>query len=272
MLRVDCDCGEELVGSGNAPDQAVTAAQSYSRPPTLSRRVWIPSSMGQMGKEGQQSDLRSWGPLMFALDGFIRVLEFLSPQNWIFERPRNANDEQQAKWVRQIDFYVTAWVVIEVILIALAANSVAHVPKTLVWLVVGLRLVEISQVAAKIYVFDHLRGESRALVTCVSRSLALSFINYLEIALCFTALYLTLLPQLHGAGGWASTLYFSFITQLTVGYGDIQPIGATKALAALQALLGVIFALVILARFVSSLPVIRCRIHPDRESEDKRCG
>ena len=32
-LRVDCDCGEELVGSAHAPDMAVAATQDESRPP-----------------------------------------------------------------------------------------------------------------------------------------------------------------------------------------------------------------------------------------------
>ena len=46
-------------------------------------------------------------------------------------------------------------------------------------------------------------------------------------------------------------IYFSFVTQTTLGYGDISPTsGFTKALASTQALVGQIYVAVIIARLV----------------------
>lgn len=69
----------------------------------------------------------------------------------------------------------------------------------------------------------HLRGEENLGVTCVSRSLTLSVLNYFEIIFCFTTLYVVAGGPLLPAGSWADALYFSIVTQLTVGYGDIRP-------------------------------------------------
>jgi hypothetical protein len=47
-------------------------------------------------------------------------------------------------------------------------------------------------------------------------------------------------------------LYFSFITQTTVGYGDIEPVGAmARSLAVLQAIIGQFYLAVLVARLVS---------------------
>lgn len=51
----------------------------------------------------------------------------------------------------------------------------------------------------------------------------------------------------------ASFLYFSVITQTTLGYGDITPVNPTaRALAAVQAMLGVLYLAVIVAAIVGA--------------------
>jgi hypothetical protein len=40
-------------------------------------------------------------------------------------------------------------------------------------------------------------------------------------------------------GDFWQALYFSVITFTSVGYGDIQPIGITRAFASIEALLGI---------------------------------
>lgn len=52
-----------------------------------------------------------------------------------------------------------------------------------------------------------------------------------------------------------SSLYFSIITMSTLGYGDITPLEPFgQILSIAQTLIGIIMALLVIARFVSMLP------------------
>ena len=61
---------------------------------------------------------------------------------------------------------------------------------------------------------------------------------------------------LHGAGRAATGFYFSVVTQLTIGYGDVYPISVLRVVAVLQGLIGVVFVVLVLARLIASLPRI----------------
>ncbi|MEM8964701.1 MAG: potassium channel family protein, partial [Acidobacteriota bacterium] len=51
---------------------------------------------------------------------------------------------------------------------------------------------------------------------------------------------------------FAELNYFSFVTLLTVGYGDITPVGETvRKLALLEGLFGQLFPVVVIGRMVS---------------------
>lgn len=57
-----------------------------------------------------------------------------------------------------------------------------------------------------------------------------------------------------GRHGAPDFVYFSFITQTTVGYGDLTPaVGLPRTMATLQALTGQIFLVVLVARLVSMM-------------------
>jgi len=53
--------------------------------------------------------------------------------------------------------------------------------------------------------------------------------------------------------GFLSSLYFSAITQTTVGYGDLNPVGFTKGIMAVQAVLGTIYSVLFLGIIVAKL-------------------
>jgi hypothetical protein len=44
------------------------------------------------------------------------------------------------------------------------------------------------------------------------------------------------------------------VTQLTIGYGDIAPMGPVKYLALFQGFIGFLFTILILGRFIALLP------------------
>jgi len=50
-----------------------------------------------------------------------------------------------------------------------------------------------------------------------------------------------------------SPFYFSFVTQTTLGYGDVKPLGRTRLVAAVQVFIGVLLVTLILARAVSDV-------------------
>jgi voltage-gated potassium channel Kch len=65
-----------------------------------------------------------------------------------------------------------------------------------------------------------------------------------------------MLSKLAGAESWMDAIYFSVVTQLTIGYGDIRPLGEARFVAAMQGLIAVAFTILILGRIVSVLPKI----------------
>lgn len=77
-------------------------------------------------------------------------------------------------------------------------------------------------------------------------------INYVELMIWFGVVYALNYHSLHGADEPASAFYFSIVTQLTIGYGDVSPMGWLRIIAALQGLIGALFVIVVLARAISA--------------------
>ena len=62
----------------------------------------------------------------------------------------------------------------------------------------------------------------------------------------------------HGDGTEADRLYFSFVTLTTTGYGDFAPgLGAARALAVLEALIGQLYLVTVVAVLVSRVGPLR---------------
>lgn len=151
--------------------------------------------------------------------------------------------------------YIVAWLVVEGALLAAAFLGVAWpvwIPRTLL----VVRVLDIFQASVNMSVFDQLRTAERLLISSAVRTLVLSFLNYLELLVCFGLLYSTLQGSLIGSTGVMDDLYFSVVTQLTIGYGDIRPVGWARFVSVAQGLIAVAFTILILGRIVSVLPKI----------------
>jgi ion channel len=58
---------------------------------------------------------------------------------------------------------------------------------------------------------------------------------------------------LGGDVGVLTGFYFSFITQLTIGYGDVYPVGWLRYVAVIQGLTAALFVLLVFGKIVASL-------------------
>jgi potassium channel LctB len=102
-----------------------------------------------------------------------------------------------------------------------------------------------------------LKADNR--VTSFKRSLILGMVNFLQLILSFACVYaafpnlinITLLDTKIPSFG--VFLYFSAITQLTIGYGDVTPLSWMRSVAVFQGLSGLALLTVTIAHFVAHL-------------------
>ena len=153
---------------------------------------------------------------------------------------------------------------VEVLLLGLAANDPGWsiiIPRAFA----TIRILDIFQSSVNLGVFDQLRARGQLRISNAVRTLVLSFLNYLELIVCFGILYTTVLSKLVGAVSWLDAIYFSIVTQLTIGYGDIHPLGEARVVTSAQGLIAVAFTILILGRIVSVLPNIDSVMKHDHE-------
>lgn len=167
------------------------------------------------------------------------------------------NNPQAATAIRsrRKELYILSWLAIEIALLSMAELAPAW-PLWIPRILATIRILDIFQSAVNLSVFDQLRTDEQVLISSAVRTLVLSFLNYLELVICFGLVYMTMPEQLVGASSWADALYYSVVTQLTIGYGDIRPLGVARFVSSVQGLVAVAFTILILGRIVSVLPRI----------------
>ena len=126
--------------------------------------------------------------------------------------------------------------------------AVAWLTYILAALVYLLALLRVPEIIVRTTTVDFSDVISR------QRSLVLVSINYVELMIWFGLIYALNCQLLNGAGRPATAFYFSIITQLTIGYGDVSPKGWLRIIAAAQGLIGALFVVVVLSRAVAAAP------------------
>jgi hypothetical protein len=234
--------------------------------------------------------LKELGPISHSVErAFFYMHEYSLAQLWLKES-RYASSEKYHRGIhkpiekqvalknvrsrsQRVERYMLFWLVLELILCAV--GIVAGKVKPAWWpdygilewasivgfiLIPAYRVLEIVQSVVNINLLDPVRREGGMpnYVASVPRMVILGIWNWLEVAICFaifygsswaTFVYGNTASQTTGHG-----LYFSVITQLTIGYGDVSPTHATQLAAATQGLIGFLLGIIMLSRIIAFLP------------------
>ena len=221
-----------------------------------------------MNKPKTENTIGRISPFTSLAAGVFHALKVLSPMKWLewlspFLKSRSelADTELSKDFTRNrakcVDYYVAGWLFVEALLVLIVcATRPPELLRAAIAVAAGLRILEIVQVAINVTVFDRLSGRPDNRVASTARLLVMSFVNFAELLVCFGVIYATDYSHLRGAGQPVTAFYFSIITQVTIGYGDVYPTGWLRIIAALQAMVGFVFAVLVFGRYVGTLPRI----------------
>jgi hypothetical protein len=223
-----------------------------------------------MTKPKTNPSLAEFSPITEAVRLLFEWLRLLSPMLWCSHlnpllESRNAltQSEVQSKILakarsRAIEHYICCCLITEIILVVVACvYSWPTWGMILLAILPSLRILEIMQVTVNVTLFDALISHPDELAASHARLLILSGINFLELVICFGIIYAMNIPYLHGAESPWIAFYFSTITQLTIGYGDMYPMGWLRILVPVQALMNTLFVVLVFGRLMTSFPQIR---------------
>jgi potassium channel LctB len=213
-------------------------------------------------------ELREFSPFTFAVERFFFILQFLSISNLFFGTRQTAHelpdDEEMEEYnkrrARYIDYYVIGWMVILIILALIGIFKNNNKFSIICIIVPSYRVFDIFIITINMTLFDHLRVSRQHTVISVTRILLLTLYNYLEIMFAFGIIYSVLIYHIKNADNPLNGYYFSVITQLTIGYGDLVPLGYVGTIAIIQGIVGFVLVILVVARFVTLMPRINERI------------
>jgi len=233
-----------------APEQLiVTGHPEITGVSTL--RIEGPSTVTFARTEGREVRLTL---IMAGLYWMFLALEKVSISFYV----RNFLVRRVSRWASAqfMDCYVLSRLIIELTTFSYASRLLL-----VTILIISLyRLVELTQAYANVLVFHRIRHDpSLGPYRIVShwRTFVIGVINMLEGAFLFGLLHYVsasfgnITPKI--SSSW-DALYFSLATLTTLGYGDVLPVHFGRAIAAAEAIWGVLFGIALLGRFVAGLP------------------
>jgi hypothetical protein len=211
-----------------------------------------------------QDELRNVSFITYGLERLFYYMQYLSPANLLFATRADVqvNAGKNIEKLKQntigrgrcIEYYVLFWIILEFGFF-IVTKFLFFTLQIIVLCLITIRLLDIFQISMNLSIFDRLRikvGPHH--VASFARTVILTIWNYFEVCVCFSIIYSTELFPLSRKSDWIDALYFSSITQLTIGYGDIKPLGITRIAVAVQGFLGFLIAVLVISRVVSFLP------------------
>ncbi|RAS38295.1 potassium channel family protein [Paraburkholderia bryophila] len=238
--------------------------------------------MGDQAGNKREAPFKELGPISHGIERAFYYMHKASLAQWWIGSGRTESIDAYVREKRltivknrsrRVEQYLLLWLCVEISL--LLADLVAGKYGQSSWflsaiplwlsliclvLIPAYRVFEIVQAVININLFDAVRRDGSApnYVASLSRMVILSMWNWFEVVLCFAIFYGSQWARFRYAYAESPTtgagLYFSVITQLTIGYGDVSPIRATQLAAAAQGLIGFLLGIIVLSRLVSFLP------------------
>jgi hypothetical protein len=178
------------------------------------------------------------GFLIPALERISEYMKCISPMRWLGFKNPNASATEK---------YVLSCLMIELV-IGLAFLSQISRPPFVGWVIGVLAVIRIVEIIGRTVDIKNVISPKRTVV--------LAAINYVELALCFGVIYALNYHGLFGVGRPITGFYFSIVTQLTIGYGDVYPMGwFLRLVAAVQGLTAALFIILVFGRVIAALPI-----------------
>ena len=211
-------------------------------------------------------ELKEYSPLTFFIERFFFVLQIFSIPNILFKTRKEAHEANSTEEIeeitkkrgRRIDYYIIVRLVIMIILVVLSIVKTNCMIITFLCIAIPVYYIyEIMQATINMVLFDHLRIMKQHRVSGVTRTLVLSLYNYLELMILFGIIYSVNVSYIQNAVHPLNGYYFSVVTQLTIGYGDLYPYSFVGTIAAIQGIFGFILVILVLSRFITLMPKIQ---------------
>lgn len=212
------------------------------------------------------NELHEYSLLTWSLERLFRFLQLLSIATWLmgtrvsvqtqFDKEENRAAVTKRRG-RQIEAYVVVWFSAEILLLTFGEHLQESF-RSISELIAAYRIVDILQATLNLNVFDRLRTSSKEIfVASLARTAILSVWNFFESMICFAVIYSanqTLLKHSYGIIDPFDPIYFSAITQLTIGYGDVLPTSWLRGVAIAQGACGFLLGVFAISRVISFLP------------------
>ncbi len=205
-------------------------------------------------------DLCRRSPVGVGIERVFAVLQFVSVATWVFgSREYAAGLEDRAEFEAWrswwVDWIILLWAAVMFGSIWDVWGAEPRVPGVVIALG-AIRVADILQANVNGHLFDGLRLPGGNTVSSVTRSTLLAVWNYLEVIGWFCIFYMAADGLSWSSDGSKSfqALYFSAITQVTIGFGDLHPDRLpARVLAMTQGLVGTLLLAFAIARFASAV-------------------
>ena len=209
-----------------------------------------------------EPERKYYGVVVPFFDGLTNLLTAISRAIIVNRRApvdiREAEDDVRHASALRVERFLGCMVV-DTRFLAAGSRLMAIPLRFLALLPVTWRIIDMAAYALRVVLFDPIQplpAPPHVLISAV-RSVLLGYVNLAELVLCFASYYAAW-PQFLSHSAWASAdwltpVYFSVMTQATVGYGDWTPTGPFRVLACLQVAAGLLLVTALIPRMLNLL-------------------